>query len=147
MKINSIFLGEQEIDPQSVISFPQGLAGFEGLQQFKLFNEEEKPTVYWLQSLDDPEVMFSASSPDIFGFAYEVVISDEDAGMLELDNPQDVAVLLLLSKPGDNSSDSAELQVRANLYGPVLINMQTRKAMQKVLHNTEQLTLIRALSE
>ncbi len=58
MEINTRF-GTQDIDPSSIIHFPDGLAGFEELHEYKLFHEEGKPTVFFLQAIDDPEVQFA----------------------------------------------------------------------------------------
>ena len=151
MKVNSIFLGEQEVDPDTVITFPKGIPGFEGKTQYKLFNEEGKPSIYWLQSLDDPAITFSMALPETFGFAYEMSLSDEEVALLEADDPARVTVMVLLSRPNDEKSSDdtaqAESGVRANLNGPLLLNVDKRLAMQKVLPKTEQITLIRSVSD
>ena len=151
MKVNSIFLGEQEVDPDTVITFPKGIPGFEGETQYKLFNEEGKPSVYWLQSLADPAVTFSVALPETFGFAYEMSLSDEEVTLLGADDPARITVMLLLSRPNDEkSADDAALTengIRANLNGPLLLNVDKRLAMQKVLPKTEQITLIRSIDE
>ena len=151
MKINSSYLGEQDIDPDTIITFPNGLPGFENNTRYKLFNEEEKPSVFWLQSLDDSSIMFSAAQPETFNFAYELTLSDEEAALLEIDDPEKVTVLLLLARPTDSKSadqtELAESGVRANLNGPLLLNVDKRLAMQKVLHNAQRVTLIRSAAE
>lgn len=151
MKIHSTYLGEQEIDPDTVITFPSGLPGFETNTRYKLFNEEDKPTVFWLQSLDDASIMFSAAQPESFNFAYELNISDEEVALLEIEDPDRVIVLLLLARPNDSKSDDetelARSGVRANLNGPLLLNVDKRLAMQKVLHNAEKITLIRSAAQ
>ena len=151
MKVNSTFLGEQEIDPDTIITFPQGIPGFEQNRRYKLFNEEEKPSIFWLQSLDDPAITFSAALPETFGFAYEISLSDEEVALLETEEPDQVMVLLLLSRPNDEKSEDdaalAKSGIRANLNGPLLLNVDKRLALQKVLHKTEQITLIRSISD
>ncbi len=149
MKVNSTYLGEQDIDPDTVITFPNGIPGFEGNTRYKLFNEEDKPSIYWLQSLDDPSMMFSAAQPETFNFAYELLLSDEEEALLEAQDPAQITVLLLLSRPNDKKSEDdsalAESGIRAHLNGPLLLNVEKRLALQKVLVKTEQITLIRAL--
>lgn len=151
MKVNSIFLGEQDIDPDTVITFPKGIPGFEENTQYKLFNEADKPSIFWLQSLDDPAIAFSAALPETFGFAYEVSLSDEEVAQIEAEDPARITVLLLLSRPNDEKSeDDATLAasgIRANINGPLLLNVDKRLAMQKVLQKTEQITLIRSITE
>lgn len=151
MKINSTFLGEQVIDPDTIITFPKGLPGFETCTRYKLFNGEDEPTVYWLQSLDDDEVMFSMVLPDTFNFAYELTLNDDEVQLIEAEEPARVIVLLLLSRASDEQSDEATLLteggIRANLNGPLLLNLDKRLAMQKVLVNPQRITLIRSLEE
>ena len=49
MKINSTVFGTQEINPEEVLTFPQGIPGFENSTRFKLFHEEKAtPVVPWL---------------------------------------------------------------------------------------------------
>ena len=139
MKIHSRFFGDQEIDPDTLITFPQGLAGFESNRQFKLFHEEDKPTVFWLQAVDDAELMFSVATPELFNIAYELELNDEDAELLQLEDVADVRILMLLSKPGEPPPASGEIPVHAHLKGPLLLNVKNRLAMQKVITKLEQL--------
>jgi len=51
--------GQVDIDPQTVLEFPQGLPGFEQFTRYKLLHEDKpNPQVMWLQSLDDADLMF-----------------------------------------------------------------------------------------
>lgn len=145
MKIQSRFLGDQEIDPNTLITFPQGLPGFESHHQFKLFHEEDKPTVFWLQAVDDAELMFSVAAPELFNIAYELELSDEDTALLELGDVADVRILMLLSKPGDPTPAHEDIPVHAHLKGPLLLNVKNRRAMQKVITKLERHTLLRAV--
>lgn len=152
MKIKSSYLGEQEIDPDTIITFPNGVPGFEECKRYKFFNMENVDTIFWLQSLDDDEVMFSAALPETFNVSYEITITDEEMATLEADEPSNIVVMLILSRPQDLSGE-AEIQtdagagIRANLNSPLLINVEKRLAVQKVLVRTEQLTLIRSVEE
>ncbi len=146
MKVNSVFFGEQEIDPETIITFPQGIPGFEQYKEYKLFNTDEDPTVYLMQPIDAPDVIFSVALPESFNFAYQFTISDEDAALLQANAPEEISILLLLARNGEEA-DTSEKAIRANLHGPILLNAGTRLAMQKVLPKTEQVTLIRAIED
>ena len=50
--------GKQVVDKASLLNFPEGLAGFEDLHEFKLFHEEGASMVYYLQSTEDPYIRF-----------------------------------------------------------------------------------------
>jgi flagellar assembly factor FliW len=151
VKIHSTFLGEQVIDPDTIITFPNGLPGFETCTRYKLFNGEDDPKVYWLQSLDDDEVMFSMVLPETFNIAYELTLNDEEVRLIEAEEPAQIIVLLLLSRASDEMGDEATILteggIRANINGPLLLNLDKRLAMQKVLVRPQRITLVRALEE
>lgn len=146
MKISTAYFGAQDVDPESVIVFPAGLSGFEQCTRFKLFHEQDKPTVFWLQSLDDPDVTFSVVPPELFDLFYEFELSDGESRQIELADPQHAAVLLVLVR----SDEGEELQeaetgvkIRANLLGPLVLNLEKRLGLQKVLTRVQQSTLLR----
>lgn len=138
MEINTQF-GPQEIDPESIITLPQGMLGFADLTHYKLFHEEGKPTVFWLQSLDDPAIQFPVASPQLFQVAYEIALSDEETELLQLTSTEDATLLVTVSKPAGNAS-----QAQPNLLAPIIINMENRIGLQKSLNQVESQVLIRA---
>ena len=138
MEINTRF-GTQAIDPTSIIDFPQGLAGFEDLHRFKLFHETERPTVYFLQSIDDPDIQFTVVNPDSFQVAYECVLSNEEATILQLEDGSEVAVLVTLAQSG--SKDGG---IHANFMGPIMLNTSKRIGLQKNLNQISGSVVIRA---
>ena len=138
MEINTEF-GTQEIDPESVITLPRGMAGFDDLTDYKLFHEEGKPTVFWLQSTADPGVRFPVTDPALLNVAYEVMLSDDEEALLQVTDPQDLAILVTLAK-----GEAEGKGIHANLLGPIFINMRTRIGLQKLLNNVESAVVIRA---
>ncbi|WP_417581849.1 flagellar assembly protein FliW [Nitrincola sp.] len=150
MQINTALFGTQEINDDDLITFPQGIPGFEKNTQFKVFHEEGKPTVHWLQSVDDAELFFSVMEPQLLNLGYEFSLTPEQSALIELQQQDELAVVLILSKSG--SQDTAETEtvpsdasIRANLTGPVVINVRSRKAVQVSLPRVERVTLIRAV--
>lgn len=138
MQINTRF-GSQEIDPASVIHFPRGLAGFEQLHRFKLFHEQDKPTVFYLQSLDDPDIQFPVVNPDTFQVAYECALSEDEADALQIKDAGDVAVLVTLAQTGDHDRG-----IHANFMGPIILNTGKRIGLQKHLNQVSGSVVIRA---
>ena len=138
MEIKTRF-GRQEVDPASIIQFPNGLAGFEDLHEFKLFHEDGKPTVFYLQSLDDPEIQFPVVNPDAYQVSYECVLTDDEAATLQLEDPADIAVLVTLAQGGTKDSG-----IHANFMGPILLNTGKRIGLQKHLNQVSGSVVIRA---
>ncbi|HUW50370.1 MAG TPA: flagellar assembly protein FliW [Sulfuricella sp.] len=138
MKFESTQFGTQEIDPENIVTFPNGIPGFEGSTHFKLFHEDrEAPVVHWLQSIDEPDVAFSLVDPATFGLNYEFALTDEEEKLLQMGNVADIAVLLITYKPQPGAASSASSNINANINGPIVLNMATRLGMQKILVGLE----------
>ncbi|WP_293932974.1 flagellar assembly protein FliW [Iodobacter sp.] len=120
--------GEIDIDPETVLTFPLGMPGFEKCTRYKLLHEEQlNPRVRWLQSLDDADLSFSLVQVEHLGLSYEVELSDEECALLELEDAADAILLLLLSRPLEEGRE-----ISANTQAPVVLNIKSRKALQKV---------------
>lgn len=132
MKFDSTQFGTQEVDPESILTFPNGMPGFEKCTRYKLFHEDkEQPVVHWLQSIDRPDVAFSLVDPALFGLNYEFVLSDEEEQLLKMEKVDDIAVFLIAYKQQPDADSKAN--INANINGPIVLNTRTRLGMQKVL--------------
>jgi flagellar assembly factor FliW len=151
IKLNTRF-GELDVEPSRIITFPKGLPGFEDYKRWTLFheiNEKGEPVcgvVIHLQSLDNEKVMLSLTEPNLFGFNYELVLTDSEVAELKVESAHDVLVLTTLSEkdvaartlsakdvvPKIYAPLSSE-DIYANLTAPILINIKSRLGMQKIL--------------
>jgi len=143
VKIETTAFGVQEFDPQTILSFPEGIPGFEQSSEFKLFHREKGDDVLYLQSLKDPDLAFSVISPDAVNIFYEFSLSDEEVALLQLDDVQDVVVKLIVYKSSDNS-EKLPSDINANIMAPLVINSKERIGFQKRLTGTERLITIKA---
>ncbi|QDX82258.1 hypothetical protein B9N43_14010 [Denitratisoma sp. DHT3] len=127
MKIDSPRFGTLEIAPEKVIEFPNGLLGFEDARRFSLFHPEgARVSYYILQSIDDPLLAFNIADPALFGFDYEISLSDAEAASVDLTDSDDAVVMVILAK-GEMQPD-----LRANFTAPLVLNLRSRKALQHV---------------
>ncbi|CCE22359.1 flagellar assembly protein FliW [Methylotuvimicrobium alcaliphilum] len=137
MEIKSKFLGEQRVDPDTIIVFPKGIPGFEDQTRFKLFHQEDNPIIFWLQSVDDEDLTFSAANPVDFNINYSFILADEEQALLELSSPDELAVLILLHTD-ENNEELGKPTIKGSIKSPILINVNSRKGIQKVLVQVEQ---------
>ncbi len=133
MQFNTALLGTVEVDESQVITFPAGLPAFENCTRFKLFHEVDKnPRVFWLQSLDQPDVLFSVVDPAQFGLRYEFQLNDAEVDALQLARPEDAAVVLIVYKEDQaNDNPPALSPLKVNTRNPLVINVATQRALQK----------------
>jgi flagellar assembly factor FliW len=114
LAIESSRFGHVEIDPETVIGFPDGLIGLGGSQYALLAGEPNSPFV-WLHCIDDPTLSLPVTDPHRFFSGYQVELTDDDAERLGLDDstPVDVYVTVVAR------AETAEFT--ANQKAPILI--------------------------
>lgn len=135
MDFKSKLFGVQKIDPDTIITFPNGLPGFEDQKRFKLFHQEDSQIVYWLQSLDDEDLVFSVTSPAHFNLSYNFALTPAEQAILKLASMQDIIMLIMLHKTEDSSNQPT---VKGSIKAPIVINSVERLGLQKVLVEVEQ---------
>ena len=146
IKIDTRF-GELSIDPSQVITFPRGIPGFEKSTMWKLFHEIDESgnwvsgVVIHLQSIDDGDVSLSLTDPTLFGFNYDLVLTDSEVAELKLEAPEDIMVLTALSTRNNVVPQNGRKLIMENMYAnisaPILINIKSRIGMQKILTGKE----------
>ena len=127
---------EVEVDPSTLIEFPVGLPGFESCKRFKLFHSGDSPIIFWLQSIDDPGVVFSLADPDLLKVFYELTLTDDEINSLRVDEGDELHVAVILSQQAE-SNITAQSAILANFRSPIVINVTKRIALQKSLHDAE----------
>lgn len=145
MMVSSTRFGQMEVDPATVLKFPRGIPGFETSTDWKLFYEQDengKPKagiVFHLQSLSDPDATLPVADPMVFGFNYEFVMSDSELAELKLDDPANLAVLVVLSSknPLPQNHPVSMQDIFANISAPILVNVKSRLGMQKIFAGPE----------
>lgn len=119
-------------DTGKVITFPLGIPGFETYTNYTIFHKQENGSgVYWLESEDSPKVTFTLVDPTDYGLNYSLDLSDEEQEILEASDPGELAIMLMLSKKEEGQDQVSALH--ANIAGPLVLNLDKRKGLQKVL--------------
>ncbi len=127
-KIQSRF-GEIEYDPNNVLTFPDGVIGFEDLHDFVVMPNEKEGPLFWIQSIDDPAVAFVLTNPTDFYFDYAVAPDDRERTKLGITKDDECFVLCVVTVPPDRN-------VTLNLAAPILFAPKTNKALQVILEGT-----------
>lgn len=132
MKAATRLFGEIEIDESKIITFEDGIIGFPNMKKFTLIFDEEKegrPSISWLQSMDEPEIAFPVMDPLFVCETYNPSVEEEllkNLGTIKEDN---LYVLVTVTVP----QNIKELAV--NLKAPIVINTDTRKASQIIVED------------
>ncbi|MBC9072599.1 flagellar assembly protein FliW [Thauera sp. CAU 1555] len=137
MKIESAQFGTFEVAEDKLIEFPAGLPGFEDCKRFALVHEEGADAVELLQSVDDPEVVFALADPASFGIHYEFKLTDDEQAALGLNSPEQALVAVIVRKDEAGEGSPASAGLRANFMAPLVINVEARRGLQKVINKME----------
>lgn len=127
-KIESRF-GEIEYDPSLVLNFPEGLIGFEDLRDFVVMHNEKEGPLFWIQSIEDPQVALVLTDPTNFFLDYNVAPEEEERTKINLNEDDQCFSLVVVTVHPDR-------KVTMNLAAPILFAPQSNKALQVILENS-----------
>ena len=125
MLIQTMRFGPIEVDDSKLMTFPDGLLGFPKHHRFALLQTSPDPALFWLQSVEDPDLAFVVCDPLLFVPDYQVPIRRDDLEALGLHEPSEGQVLVIVNKVNGS--------LTGNLLGPLVVNAQTLTARQLVL--------------
>jgi flagellar assembly factor FliW len=133
MKVNTVRFGNLEVSDSDVITFADGLLGFEHLKRFFIVDPSDDTLILWLQSMESPEVAFPILEPKIFKADYKVRLSANELRLLRLEGVRGSSVLVysILTIPEDVTT------MTANLKAPIVINAADQRGRQVVLQEND----------
>lgn len=115
LTIESSRFGRVQIDPDTVLEFPEGLIGLGGSRYALLAADPEAPFA-WLQSLEDPALALPVTNPHRFFVEFAVEVIDEDAERLGFDSSGAMDVYVTV-----RAAPALE-DFTANLKAPILVS-------------------------
>ncbi len=128
-KIQTRF-GEVEYDPENTIHFPAGMLGFPTLHEFIVMPNKKQGPLFWIQSIDDPEIAFVLTDPSNFFLNYKVVPDESEKNILRMENDEECFVLTIVTVPPDQN-------ITVNLAAPILFSLKSNRAIQVIIEDSE----------
>ena len=134
MEYSTKLFGKIDVAEDKIIEFPDGILGFPDLKKFTLMfdSENSSPTgLNFLVSLDEPAFMLPVVAAISVKPDYAPQISgdiEKSIGPLTEDN---LLILVTMTIPEDIT------KMTVNLNAPIVINDDSRKAVQAVVENEE----------
>ena len=126
-KIKTRPFGEISIDERQIISFPEGILGFDYIKAFAVIDSKDEHSPFkWLQACDEESVAFIIIRPNAFVENYipDIPQADiESVGAVSLD---ELLIFSIVTIPEDPS------KMTANLQGPIIINSKNRLGRQAI---------------
>lgn len=116
-----------EVSEEQIIEFPNGIYAFEEARRFAFIELEKGHYPAWLQCIDSIKPCFIVFDPWLICKDYEITLNSGEQAMLEVDGKTNLQVLCIARVPEDFK------ETTVNLKSPIVINMDTKKAMQVIL--------------
>jgi flagellar assembly factor FliW len=126
-KVNTRF-GEVEYDPDNLLHFPAGLIGLPNLRDFIVMPNKKQGPLFWIQSVDDPDIAFVLTDPTNFFLDYQLMPEDTERRSLQLDEDDECFILSVVTVPADQ-------KITLNLAAPILFAPKTNRAIQVIVEN------------
>lgn len=127
MKFISNQLGELDFEKDQIISFNEGLLGFEHLTKFLLVNLEETLPFEWLVSLEESMIAFPIINPVNIVPDYTIQMEKENTLEGFLKSPESNVVYNIVNFSKNDPT--------INLRGPIIINEKEKCGKQMVLND------------
>ena len=128
MHLMTKYFGQIDYDPTEVLSFPNGIFGFEEEKQFLLLPfHGGGGNLLCFQSVGTPSLALGAMNPLSLDPNYAPVLSDEELYLMGVSSSQDLCyyVLCVVREPVGEST--------VNLKCPIVIHAEEKKAVQVIL--------------
>ncbi|MFN8791417.1 MAG: flagellar assembly protein FliW [Bdellovibrionales bacterium] len=129
MFIQTSRFGQVQLTNDDVLTFPEGLLGFQDLKTFVLLDDPNDDIFAWLQSCESPAIAFPVLEPELFAENYKVNLNRTDTESLGLSSNGRARKFCIVTIPDDPT------QMTANMKAPIVINVENKKARQCVLQD------------
>ena len=131
MKVKTTRFGELEVNPNDILTFAEGLLGFENLKKYFVVDPGDSTLILWLQSTEDEKIAFPIIEPKIFKPDYIAKLLPADLNGLELESLSNAKLYAILTIPAN------VVEMSANLKAPVVINSAKKIGKQIVLQDSK----------
>ena len=130
MKTIDSRFGEIAYDPDLVLHFPEGMIGFETLRNFVVMPNRKDSPLFWIQSVEDPQVAFLLTDPTNFFLDYRAVPDPREREKLDLSAGDECFCLSVVTVHQDKS-------ITLNLAAPLFFSPGNNRAIQVILEGAQ----------
>ena len=135
MKLHARSFGEIEINEEDILTFPDGIPGFEDSKRYIIINNPDEENPFdWLQSVDNGDLAFVIINPFFVKPDYDIVIPESALEKLKIKDESDVALYSIVVVPEKLEN------MTVNLAGPIIINVREKLGKQIILDDNRYTT-------
>ncbi|MCU0608630.1 MAG: flagellar assembly protein FliW [Chitinispirillaceae bacterium] len=119
---------------EDIITFPNGIPGFEKHKEFVIVSIPKYVPFEWLICIDGSQLRFAIINPLLFLPDYTPKLRKEQLAEMDIEKPEEVLLYTIVTIQED------PLQSTANLVGPIFINKRNRIGMQAIIEDDKYTT-------
>ena len=133
MKIFTRRFGELYIEKNFIITFFEGIPGFQNFRKYFILRKDNNKVFCFLHSVENEDLMFILTNPYFFVLDYSFKISNDDCKILGIDkkNIADQLGIFVIAKIDRDKN------VYINLKAPICINFNKRVGKQIILYSSD----------
>lgn len=131
MVVNTTRFGPIDISQDDILTFDEGLLGFNDLEKFVLLDDPNDEIFAWLQSCDEASIAFPVLEPELFEENFSLRLTKTDLLNLKAEDESQLRSFCIITIPEDPA------RMTANLKAPVVVNIEKRAARQCVLQDNK----------
>jgi flagellar assembly factor FliW len=131
VNIKTSRFGELEVNENDILTFTDGLLGFEKLKKYFIVDPGDSTLILWLQSIEDANTAFPIIEPHIFKPDYIAKLVASDYAALQIESASEAKIYCVLTIPADIT------KMNANLKAPIFINSANKLSKQIVLQDNK----------
>lgn len=129
VEVNTRIFGKIGIEEDKIIRLEHGILGFPDLKDFTLIYDVEKGNdsgIKWFQSIQEPGFALPVMNPELVKPGYSPCFAEEYLAPLGNLDENSTLILVTVTVPKDITKTTV------NLRAPIIINTETRKAVQLI---------------
>ena len=126
MEINTTRFGTVDIDDSMIITFDDGIPGFEDQKKFFFFETNQSKPLVWMQSVTHAHIALPVINPFLVCADYTLDIRDNEVEEMGIKTESDIMIWVVTIVPTDIT------KITANMTAPIIVNVKTSQGKQLV---------------
>ena len=126
MEISTTRFGTVTINNDKIITFKEGIPGFEDQKKFFFFETVQSKPLVWMQSVTSAHVALPVINPFLIKDNYTLDIRDSEVQEMGIGDEGDIMIWIVAVVPPDIT------KITANLAAPIIVNVKKALGRQLV---------------
>ncbi|MBP1992643.1 flagellar assembly protein FliW [Paenibacillus eucommiae] len=134
MKLHTSRFGEIDIETEKLLTFTQGIPGFEDKHSFIMLHPDAEIPFSFMQSAEDGNLAFLVTDPFLYFPDYQFDLPEGIQQEVNIQQPEEIMIRSIVSIHPDTQ------EFALNLLAPIIVNTKEKLGKQVILHHSSYKT-------